>query len=71
MNEKINFNNEVILIHDNICVVLDDYENLYYVDNGGIEGAYEIGDCVNFDDLTPLSELEDEILKNAIYDELN
>lgn len=69
--DKINFNNEVILIHGNICVVLDDYENLYYVDNGGIESAYEIGDCVSSEDLTPLSELENTELKNAIYDELN
>lgn len=69
--DKINFSNEVILIHGNICVVLDDYENLYYVDNGGIESAYEIGDCVKSDDLTPLSQLEDEKTKNAIYDELN
>lgn len=69
--DKINFSNEVILIHGNICVVLDDYENLYYVDNGGIESAYEIGDCVNSDDLTPLSQLEDDQLRNAIYDELN
>lgn len=71
MNEKINFNNEVILIHGNICVVLDDFENLYYVNNGGIESAYEIGDCVSSEDLTPLSELEDIELKNIIYDELN
>lgn len=71
MNEKINFSNEVILIYDNICVVLDDYENLYYVDNGGINSAYEIGDCVTTDDLTPLSELEDENLVNTILDELN
>lgn len=71
MNEKINFSNEVILIHDNICVVLDDYDNLYYVDNGDINSAYEIGDCVNTEDLTPLSDLEDEILRNTIYDELN
>ncbi len=69
--DKINFNNEVILIHGNTCVVLDDYENLYYVDNGGIESAYEIGDCVSSEDLTPLSELENTELKNAIYDELN
>lgn len=69
--DKINFNNEVILIHGNICVVLDDYENLYYVDNGSIESAYEIGDYVSSEDLTPLSELENTELKNAIYDELN
>lgn len=68
---KINFNNEVIFIHGNICVVLDDYENLYYVDNGGIEDAYEIGECVNSEDLTPLSQLENEQLRNTIYDELN
>lgn len=68
---KMNFNNEVIFIHGNICVVLDDYENLYYVDNGGIADAYEIGDCVCSEDLTPLSQLEDEQLRNTIYDELN
>lgn len=69
--DKINFSNEVILIHGNIVVVLDDYDNLYYVDNGGIKGAYEIGDCVNYEDLTPLSKLENNGIKNAIYDELN
>lgn len=69
--DKINFNNEVIHIHEHIAVVVDDYDNLYYIDNGGIESAYEIGDCVNSDDLTPLSQLENEQLKNTIYDELN
>ena len=69
--DKINFSNEVILIHGNIVVVLDDYDNLYYVDNGCIKGAYEIGDCVNYEDLTPLSKLENNGIKNAIYDELN
>lgn len=66
MNEKLNFNNNVILIHGTIVVVIDDYDALFYIDNGGIEYAYELGDSVDSDDLTPLSELpaqlRDEIL---------
>lgn len=68
--DTINFENEVIMIHENIVVIIDDFENLYFVDNEGNENAYEIGDCVNSSDLTPLSEL-DESTQNTILDLLN
>lgn len=69
MNEKINFNNEIILIHHNIVVVVDDYDNLYYIDNDGFIDAYELGDCVSSADLSPFSELPDNIA-NVILEEL-
>lgn len=69
MNEKINFNNEVILIFNNIVVVIDDYDNLYYIDNDGFNEAYELGDCVSSADLSPFSELPDDIA-TAILEEL-
>ncbi|MCM1219458.1 MAG: hypothetical protein NC548_33685 [Lachnospiraceae bacterium] len=68
--ETVNFENEVIMIHENIVIVIDDFENLYFVDNEGIENAYEIGECVNSKDLSPLSAL-DETTKNTILDLLN
>lgn len=68
--ETVNFENEVIMIHNNIVVVVDDFENLYFVDNEGNENAYELGDCVNSSDLLPLSEL-DEAARNLILDLLN
>lgn len=68
--ETVNFENEVIMIHKNIVVVIDDFENLYFVDNDGNENAYEIGDCVNSSDLSPFSEL-DETTQNIILDLLN
>lgn len=69
MNEKINFNNTVILIHDTIVIVADDYDSLFFVDNDGHENAYELGDCVSSDDLTPFSELPTE-LKTEILEEI-
>lgn len=68
--ETVNFENEVIIIYKNIVVVIDDFENLYYIDNDGNENAYEIGDCVNSSDLSPFSEL-DETTQNIILDLLN
>lgn len=68
--ENINFENEVIMIHGHIVVVIDDFENIYFVDNEGNENAYEIGDCVNSSDLSPISEL-DESTRNTILDLLN
>lgn len=68
--ETVNFENEVIIIHKNIVVVIDDFENLYFIDNDGNENAYEIGDCVNSSDLSPFSEL-DETTQNIILDLLN
>ncbi len=68
--ENINFENEVIMIHEHIVVVIDDFENIYFVDNEGNENAYEIGDCVNSSDLSPISEL-DESTRNTILDLLN
>lgn len=68
--ETVNFENEVIIIHKNIVVVIDDFENLYFIDNNGNENAYEIGDCVNSSDLSPFSEL-DETTQNIILDLLN
>ncbi len=68
--ENINFENEVIMIHEHIVVVIDDFENIYFVDNEGNENAYEIGDCVNSSDLSPISEL-DESTHNTILDLLN
>ena len=68
--DTINFENEVIMIHENIVVIIDDFENLYFVDNEDNENAYEIGDCVNSSDLTPFSEL-DESTQNTILDLLN
>lgn len=68
--ETVNFENEVIIIHKNIVIVIDDFENLYFVDNDGNENAYEIGDCVNSSDLSPFSEL-DETTQNIILDLLN
>lgn len=69
MNEKINFANEVILIHDNIVVVIDDFENMYFVDTDGFEGAYELGECVSSADLSPFSDLSDDVA-NSILEEL-
>lgn len=69
MNEKINFANEVTLIQNNIVVVKDDYDNLYYVDNDGFKGAYELGDCISSADLSPFSDLPDDIA-TAILEEL-
>lgn len=66
MDEKINFANEIILIHDNIAVVIDDFENLYFVDTDGFEGAYELGDCVSSADLSPFSDLPDDIAKSIL-----
>lgn len=68
--ETVNFENEVIIIHKNIVVVIDDFENLYFIDNDDNENAYEIGDCVNSSDLSPFSEL-DETTQNVILDLLN
>lgn len=68
--ETLNFSNEVILIYDNIAVVVDDYDNLYFVETDPYSNAYEIGDCVSSSDLSPISEL-DEITRNIILDELN
>lgn len=68
--ETVNFENEVIMIHKNIVVVIDDFENLYFIDNDGNENAYEIGDCVNSSDLSPFSKL-DETTQNVILDLLN
>lgn len=68
--ENINFENEVIMIHEHIVVVIDDFKNIYFVDNEGNENAYEIGDCVNSSDLSPISEL-DESTYNTILDLLN
>ncbi len=68
--ENINFENEVIMIHEHIVVVIDDFENIYFVDNEGNENAYEIGDCVNSSDLSPILEL-DESTRNTILDLLN
>lgn len=68
--ETVNFENEVIIIHKNIVIVIDDFENLYFVDNDGNENAYGIGDCVNSSDLSPFSEL-DETTQNSILDLLN
>ncbi len=68
--ENINFENEVIMIHEHIVIVIDDFENIYFVDNEGNENAYEIGDCVNSSDLSPISEL-DESTRNTILDLLN
>lgn len=68
--ENINFENEVIMIHEHIVVVIDDFENIYFVDNEGNENAYEIGDCVNSSDLSPISTL-DESTRNTIFDLLN
>lgn len=68
--ENINFENEVIMIHEHIVVVIDDFENIYFVDDEGNENAYEIGDCVNSSDLSPISEL-DESTRNTILDLLN
>lgn len=68
--ENINFENEVIMIHEHIVVVIDDFENIYFVDNEGNENAYEIGDCVNSSDLFPISAL-DESTRNTIFDLLN
>lgn len=68
--ENINFENEVIMIHEHIVVVIADFENIYFVDNEGNENAYEIGDCVNSSDLSPISEL-DESTRNTILDLLN
>lgn len=68
--ENINFENEVIMIHEHIVVVIDDFENIYFVDNEGNENAYEIGDCVNSSDLSPISELY-ESTRNTILDLLN
>lgn len=69
MNEKINFANEVIAIYKNIVVVKDDYDNLYYIDNDGFENAYELGDCISSADLSPFSDLPDDIA-NTIWEEL-
>lgn len=68
--ENINFENEVIMIHEHIVVVIDDFDNIYFVDNEGNENAYEIGDCVNSSDLSPISAL-DESTRNTILDLLN
>ena len=58
------------MIHEHIVIVIDDFENIYFVDNEGNENAYEIGDCVNSSDLSPISEL-DESTRNTILDLLN
>lgn len=58
---KINFNNEVIYLHNDLAIVIDDFDTIYYVDTGGNASAYEVGDSVNSDDLTPISELPNEL----------
>lgn len=68
--DRISFNNEVILNYENLSIVIDDYDNIYFIDNGGNESAYEIGDSVSSEDLSPFSELSSE-LQDEIYRALN